>query len=133
MKVAIIGSRSFKDYDLLKKTLDGIAEISLIISGCAVGADTLGELYAKEKGIPTLLFRPDWEKYGKAAGFIRNKEIISNADFVIAFWDTKSKGTAHSISLANKQGKKLIVVNFTPIPEQLPLHKNGTPLVPLDN
>jgi hypothetical protein len=115
MKVAIVGSRSFNDYDLLKQTLDSIKDISLVISGCAKGADNLGELYAKERGIPTLLFRPDWKKYGKAAGFIRNKEIISNADFVIAFYDGASKGTANSISLANKQGKKLIVINFTPI------------------
>jgi|ERR1035437_317077 predicted Rossmann fold nucleotide-binding protein DprA/Smf involved in DNA uptake len=112
MKVAIIGSRSFKDYDLLKKTLNKIEGISLIVSGCAVGADTLGELYAKEKGIPTLLFRPDWKKYGKAAGFIRNREIIDNSDAIVAFWDGISNGTKHSISLAEKQDKKLIVIKY---------------------
>ena len=128
MKVAVIGSRSFNDYDLLKKTLDQYKNIELIVSGHAIGADSLGEKYAKDKGIGTLIFKPDWKKYGKAAGFIRNKDIIASSDTIVAFWDGESRGTANSISIAEKQGKKVIIVKFTFIPEQLPLHSDGVPL-----
>jgi len=133
MKVAVIGSRSFNDYDLLKKSLDEIKDITLIVSGGARGADTFGEKYADEKGIPKKIIKPDWKTYGKAAGFIRNKEIVSNSDIIVAFWDGTSHGTAHSISIAEKQGKKVIIIKFTFIPEQLPLHSKGTPLTNIES
>lgn len=114
MKVAVVGSRSFEDYALLKKTLDELyPNITLIVSGGARGADSLSEQYAKEEGIRTLIFKPDWEKHGRAAGFIRNRDIVENADMVIAFHDGQSKGTANSIEIAKRLGKKLLVVKFS--------------------
>lgn len=94
MKIAIIGSRTFNDYELLRQSLDEFSfeanvDISLIVSGGANGANSLGERYAHENNIETLIFLPDWKKHGKGAGFIRNQLIIDNADFVIAFWDGK--------------------------------------------
>jgi hypothetical protein len=83
VKLAIVGSRTFFDYKVLKNTLDDIStEHSLnyieIISGGAKGADSLGEMYAKEKGIPTKIFPAEWKKYGKSAGFKRNVDIKIN-------------------------------------------------------
>lgn len=109
--VAVVGSRTFNDYILLCKTLDQYT-IKKIVSGGAKGADSLAELYAKKKNIETIIFYPDWNKYGRAAGPIRNKLIVSASDIVIAFWDGKSKGTASSIGLAKKIKKKLIVVRY---------------------
>ena len=111
MKVAVIGSRSFNNYDLLKKTLTEM-DAQLIISGGARGADTLAEKYAKENGIPTLIFLADWDRYGKSAGYRRNVDIIANADCVVAFWDGVSKGTKHSIDLAYSAGKEVKIINF---------------------
>jgi len=107
--VAVIGSRKFTDYELMKKTLDKL-EIELIVSGGAIGADTLAEKYAEEHDIPTIIHKPNWRLYGKAAGFIRNKYIVDDADIVVAFWDGKSRGTEHSIDLARKVGKKVIII-----------------------
>ena len=59
-----------------------------------------------------MIFRPDWDRYGKAAGIIRNKDIVENSNMVIAFWDGKSKGTASSIELAKKMDKNLKIVYF---------------------
>lgn len=114
MKLAVVGSRSFNDYSLLKEILDeyrSINNIDVIISGGAIGADSLAEKYARENNIETLLFLPDWKKHGKSAGMIRNQDIIKNCDTCIAFWDGSSKGTKHSISLAEKNNKKIIVIN----------------------
>ena len=111
MKVAVIGSRSFKDYTEVQRVLSSLT-ITEIISGGAIGPDTLGAKYAKEKGIPTKIFLPDWSKHGKSAGFIRNTDIVENADIIIAFWDQTSRGTKDSIDKANKLGKKVLIVNI---------------------
>jgi len=109
MKVAVIGSRGFNNYELVKETLSPL-DITLVVSGGAMGADTLGERYARENGIPTKIFKPDWTK-GRGAGFLRNTDIINEADTVVAFWDGKSRGTLDSIKKAEKQGKKVLIVS----------------------
>jgi len=111
MKVAVIGSRTFNDYELLKLTLSKY-NITTIISGGAKGADLLSEQYAGDFEIPTLIFKPDWVKHGRGAGFIRNKDIINECDFAITFWDGTSKGTLHSINLAKRQNKTVIIVEY---------------------
>ena len=110
MNLAIVGSRSFNSYDLLKTEINKFIKensitIDCIISGGAKGADSLGEEYAKEYKIPTKIFYPDWNKYGKRAGYLRNIDIIKNSDFVIAFWNGFSTGTKSSINLAKEQNK----------------------------
>jgi predicted Rossmann fold nucleotide-binding protein DprA/Smf involved in DNA uptake len=111
VNVAVIGSRTFNDYNLVEKTLSGIDDIDCIVSGGAKGADSLGEEYALNNSIKTMIFKPDWKRYGRGAGFVRNKTIIDNADVVVAFWDLKSKGTKNSIELAKKQNKKVVIIH----------------------
>lgn len=113
MKLAIVGSRSFNNYEVLKQNID-LRNITCIISGGARGADTLAERLAHDNGLDYIEFLPDWEKNGKSAGFLRNVDIIQNADMVVAFWDGSSKGTKHSISLAKKYGKPLKIVYIVP-------------------
>ena len=115
MKLAVVGSRDFNDYDLLKLKLDIIHKrksITLIVSGGAKGADSLAERWAKENRIELLIFLPDWDKYGKKAGYLRNEDIIKNSDAVIAFWDGESRGTLSSINLAKKYEKSCFIVKF---------------------
>ena len=116
MKLAIIGSRTFNDYQLLKNEINDLVqkekfEITHIVSGGAKGADKLGELYAFEYKIPTEIYYPDWSK-GKGAGFERNHDIIKNSDIVICFWNGESKGTLHSINLTKKYDKKCFIVKI---------------------
>lgn len=113
MRIAAIGCREFTNQKLVDAVLSKyLGEITLIVSGGACGADSMAEDFAKRHNIDTLIFKPDWNKYGKSAGFIRNEDIIKNADLVIAFWDMESKGTAHSLSLAEKYGVKSIIINI---------------------
>ena len=111
MKIAVIGSRTFNDFTLLEDTLNNF-NIDTIISGGAKGADKLAEEYADKYNIKTLIFEANWKKYGNAAGPIRNKFIIENADYVIAFWDGKSKGTLSSINIAKKLNKTIKIVKI---------------------
>jgi hypothetical protein len=110
MKVGVIGSRSFKDYLLLEKTLNKL-EISTIISGGAIGADTLAEFYANKHGIEKLIFKPDWS-IGKSAAAIRNYKIVENSDIIVAFWDGVSKGTKMTIKMAESKNIKVLKIIY---------------------
>jgi hypothetical protein len=115
MKIAIIGSRTFDDYDFLKKSIlenCPLEDIKFVVSGGAVGADFLGEKFAEEHHINKIIIKPNWEKHGRGAGMIRNTEIIRSADVVFAFWDSVSKGTKDSILKARKSGKKLFIFHI---------------------
>lgn len=120
MNIAIVGGRDFNDYELLKETILSSPELDFtdinsrktIVSGGAKGADTLAERFAKEFNLSMIVFPADWKQYGRGAGMIRNKQIISESDIVFAFWDGKSKGTKNSIDHAKKQNKPLTIINY---------------------
>jgi hypothetical protein len=89
-----------------------------VVSGGAAGADTMGEKWARSNNVKDIrIYKPDWRKYGKKAGILRNKDIINDATHVVAFPSVESKGTFHSIRLAKDQGKKVIEVLYD-APEQ---------------
>jgi len=119
MKVIIAGSRTIKDFDDIDKALGIAAEMGItkesiteIVSGGATGADKFGELYAKCNHLPVKVFLPDWTKHGRAAGPIRNKQMVDYADALIAVWDGKSKGTLSTIKYAQEKGIQICV--YTP-------------------
>jgi len=113
MNYAIIGSRSFQNYEMLKIVCNRLLrETDTIVSGAASGADILGKQYAIERKLKYLEFPAVWSKYGKRAGFIRNQKIIDNSDFVIAFWDGVSNGTKHSIELAKLDKIPTLIIYF---------------------
>jgi len=114
-KVIIAGSRDFDDYNLLRNTMDKLlvnkTQVT-IISGTARGADRLGEQYAQERGYNLLRFPADWDKYGKKAGYIRNKEMARAADACVVFWNGQSKGSKHMIDIAKKHGLQLRIIRY---------------------
>lgn len=132
-RIIIAGSRDFNnqttlnnivtDY-ILKKYLDDDMSIenSLIkfeiISGHANGADTLGEKFAIEMGYKLTLFQANWNKYGKSAGPIRNRQMAEYANengngVLFAFWDGHSKGTKNMIDMAKRYGLEMYVHRYS--------------------
>ena len=107
MKLLIAGSRSIKEYDLEKHIPDGT---TMIITGGANGIDTLAEKYADKKHLSKLILRPQYKIYGRYAPLKRNEEMIELCDIVLVIWDGHSKGTKHTISYADKIGKRLILI-----------------------
>jgi hypothetical protein len=65
--------------------------------------------YAKENGFEIEKYPADWEKYGKSAGPRRNEQMAKISDYIICFWDGKSKGTKSMIGYAKKYGKPIRV------------------------
>ena len=107
MKLAIIGSRGIKNINLKEYITSDVDEI---VSGGARGVDTIAREFAKANGIVLVEFLPEYEKYGRGAPLLRNKEIVNYADKIIAFWDGKSKGTKYVIEYAEKTNKPCEVV-----------------------
>jgi len=110
MNLAIVGSRTFNDELLENEILKSNLNIIRIISGGAEGADILGEKFANKHKIPTTILKPEWHIYGHSAGYKRNRDIINACDICIAFWNGESTGTKHSIDIAKKLKKPLIVI-----------------------
>ncbi len=115
----VAGGRDFADEELLTSTLDELREELdniEIVSGHASGADKMAEAYAKKKGIPLKTFPAEWKKYGRAAGPIRNREMLSyimeGNPVVTAFWDGQSKGTKNMINQARKAGVDCRVIMY---------------------
>ena len=115
VKMAIVGSRNTGtvDFSLVMDELRQRVKnpITEIISGGAKGYDTMAAAWAILRGISVTELRPDYQKYGRAATFIRNRAIVDSADIVVAFWDGKSRGTKYTIDYAEKKNKEIIIVN----------------------
>lgn len=116
IKVIVAGTRTFNDYELLCSKLDwymgNSVELFEIVSGCARGADELGEKYAEAHNIPVKRFPADWKNLGKRAGYIRNAQMADYASHCVVFWDGVSKGTKLMIDLARERQLVLRVVNY---------------------
>ena len=102
MKVAIIGSRSVFVEDFGEYLP---SECKEIVSGGAKGIDTCAAEYAVARGLRLTEFLPQYEMYKRGAPIVRNKQIVEYADFVIAFWNGKSRGTKWVIDYCEKVSK----------------------------
>lgn len=118
-RVIICGGRDFSDRDLLFRSLDKILQgysEPEIVSGHAKGADLLGEEYAALRGFKVSIFQPDWNKHGRAAGPIRNRQMLQyalhGAPVVVAFWDGISRGTKNMIEQAKNAGAMAHIIPY---------------------
>lgn len=106
MRVLVCGSRDFDDRDHIYKFLDlFIPAIEVVIEGEAPGADTLAREWAEEREIIVMPFPADWKHYGRAAGPIRNRQMLEEGkpDIVLAFPSNHlhdTKGTKDMVNQA---------------------------------
>lgn len=116
MKVIIAGSRSITNYELLPQVMKYANKEGLranhVVSGGAKGVDQLGERLAKDWNWGLTIFPADWETHGKKAGIIRNIQMAEYADWLLAIWDGKSKGTKHMINYMKSIGKPVFVYSL---------------------
>lgn len=104
----ICGGRDFTDEAMFGNAIGDLIRLrglpSKIIEGGAKGADRMARTWAGQKAIEVKTEEADWNKYGKAAGHIRNQAMLDKykPDFVVAF--PGGKGTASMIDKARKAG-----------------------------
>lgn len=110
MKVVVSGSRGIADVDYVVNCIENSHfEITELIVGDARGVDVIAARWAASKGIKYKIVPAKWDVHGKAAGPIRNREMITEGEAVIAIWDGKSRGTKSSIDITREMGKPLKV------------------------
>jgi hypothetical protein len=107
MNVLVCGGRDYADVRALNEALDAIhreKNITRLIHGAARGADLLAAAWAHSRGIPAIDFPADWNKDGRAAGFVRNAGMLRDGrpELVVAF--PGGKGTAHMVKLSRAAG-----------------------------
>ncbi len=117
MRWLVCGGRDYPDEKTLFATLTLLVVDrgwpSVVIEGEARGADTMAREWAEHFMIPVEKYPADWERYGRAAGFIRNRQMLSDGkpDLVVAFYDKpreESKGTADMVKQARAAGVETI-------------------------
>ena len=113
--VGIIGSKNFKDSNLIHAWLDRLdlelGPFDKLIIGGVGGTDTSAEKWAKNNRKEIKVYYADWSTYGKKAIFVRNIFIVDNSDILIAFWDGDSKDSAHAIRISRASNKPLLVIS----------------------
>ena len=113
MKTIIAGSRTIDDYDAICQIIiDSCFVITEVVSGTARGVDRLGEQWARENNILIKRFPANWSKYGKAAGPIRNEEMVKYAEAAIIVRSDHSKGATSMANLAKQYGLKVRLVDI---------------------
>lgn len=106
MKVIIAGSRSIKDYELVKTAIENSPfEITEVVCGMAAGVDELGLKWARENNVAVKEFPALWNTEGrKTAGFKRNERMAVYAEGLILIWDGVSKGSLDMLKRARAHG-----------------------------
>jgi hypothetical protein len=111
MRILITGSRDWTDHATISNALRdawlfaGRPYETIVIHGGARGADYLAGTVAKRLGFGVELHKARWDEFGKAAGFLRNKEMVdAGADLCLAFIRNESKGATMCAALAEKAG-----------------------------
>ena len=105
--VLICGSRSIKNLQISRYIRP--KSCAAIVHGAAIGVDTIADSWAKQNGIETIVYEPNYKIYGKCAPLVRDEEMVDFCDVVIAFYNGKSRGTLYTINYAKKINKKVIV------------------------
>lgn len=112
MRILICGSRTFDDKAAIQAVLSMYDPAEdIIIEGAAPGADTLAFQVGRQLGFSVHVYPAQWNKYGKRAGYLRNKQMLveGRPDIVHAFPLGESKGTRMMIKLAQEAGVEVVV------------------------
>ncbi len=107
MRLLVCGGRDFDNRHGLFRVLDGIASrnnVKAIIHGAARGADKLAGEWAKRNLVEELAFPADWERHPKAAGPIRNQQMLDEGKPTHCIAFPGGRGTADMVARAKKAG-----------------------------
>lgn len=131
MRVLVCGSRDYLNRDELFALLDSVHaehKIDVIIEGEARGADTLARMWAEQNNVTVEAYPADWKHYGKAAGPIRNKQMLDegNPDWVYAFPSgrlSESRGTRNMVEQAYRRGFPITTIGINDVTDPGIIHQ----------
>lgn len=115
LNIGVVGSRTFSDKDLifawLNRVYKELGPFDKLVTGDSQGADLIAEAWAKKMEMDIKICYADWTNLGTNASYLRNISIIDSSDFIVAFWDGDSNGTAHAIRVTRMTNKPLLVIS----------------------
>jgi len=136
IKIGIVGSRKWKDKNLIQDAVDQClvryGNQLTVVSGGAKGADSLGRQVALEKNLPYIEYNPAHEAWNEYSGkpkdwygkeykvgnfFERNTFIAEDSDILFAFIPDghQSNGTMDTVNKALKLKKWVVLVTETTV------------------
>lgn len=104
MTVLVTGGRAYNDSAAVVRALDGLGYVEAVVCGGATGADFLAWEWAASHGVPVFVYRAQWRVHGRAAGPIRNQQMLDERkpDLVVAF--PGGSGTTDMVRRAQSAG-----------------------------
>lgn len=111
-RVLACGSRDYPRLDVVRLRILRFGPNAVLIVGGARGPDRVAEEIGRDVGMDVRVFRADWSRYGRSAGYRRNADMVrelmdgppDDRRLVVAFYDGRSKGTAHTMTTARRNG-----------------------------
>ena len=111
MKIVVAGNRTYKNHQHIYAVLNSIVQKSdILLQGGAQGVDAVASTWARTYGIACQTVEAEWDKFGSAAGRLRNRQMALRADALIAFWDGESPGTGSMIRCMQLAKKPIFYV-----------------------
>jgi len=113
MIVLVCGDRNWDDEETMENFIRHLPKDTTIIHGNCRGADKMAGRLGEKHGLDIIPFSAKWVKYGRAAGPIRNKQMLDEGkpDIVVAFHSNiaESRGTKDMVRQAEKHGVEVII------------------------
>lgn len=110
MRILVCGGRDYNDWKVIETALEHFKPTELVHGGCR-GVDTIAGNWAKRKGIPVQEFKADWDKFGRAAGPIRNQQMLDEAKPELLLMFPGGVGTRGMANLAREAGVKVTEIS----------------------
>lgn len=112
-RIAIVGSRQHPNLQMVIDFINTLPLDVMVVSGGARGVDITAENWAKARGINTLIFKSEYDKYpSNVAPLIRNQTIVDNSDYMVAFPYGKASGTYDAITKAKIKGIPIKIFEY---------------------
>lgn len=105
--ILICGSRDITELNISRYIRP--SSVGAVISGGAIGVDSIAREWAKQNDIEYIEYNPNYKTFGRKAPLFRDEQMVNACDIVFAFWDLKSKGTEYTLKYAQSIGRKCIV------------------------
>jgi O-acetyl-ADP-ribose deacetylase (regulator of RNase III) len=146
--LVVAGSREYDDMFKIDigVSIDAMAEFGgkfsdfeAMVSGGARGVDTVAcgpgtpgwnmETLAQRYKMKGIVALSDWERYGKTAGFIRNKTLLEIGTHFVLFIGKRSVGTRMMKDLIDRHNKRVdqLIVDNNVDPSKIPEYEASLP------
>jgi len=118
LRICVCGGRDYTHEKRVWALLDAVLAAApqhqiILISGGAKGADSHAKIWAVERGVKNEIYMADWRRHGRAAGPIRNKNMLSTGiDLLIAM--PGGPGTQHMINICRENKVRVYQDSWTP-------------------